>query len=128
MKHKLDPYKGIIDDRLREFPRLSARRLFDEVREAGYPGRYGRVYDYVRAGLGEPGVVGRVAGRSGDECRLPDLAFLRHIHRNVLEEPNIHLMVDSYAGLRARQGQGPGWPADPRYHVHYAPICASWVN
>ena len=48
MKHKLDPYKGIIDDRLREFPRLSARRLFDEVREAGYPGGYGRVYDYVR--------------------------------------------------------------------------------
>ena len=27
-KHKLDPYKGIIDDRLREFPKLSAQRLF----------------------------------------------------------------------------------------------------
>ena len=47
-KHKLDPFKGIIDDRLREFPQLSARRLFDEVRAAGYPGGYGRVNDYVR--------------------------------------------------------------------------------
>ena len=33
-KHKLDPYKGIIDARLAEFPRLSAQRLFDEIRTA----------------------------------------------------------------------------------------------
>ena len=48
-KHKLDPYKGIIDTRLDEFPRLSAQRLFDEVRTAGYTGGYGRVRDYVYA-------------------------------------------------------------------------------
>ena len=38
--HKLDPYKGIIDARLEAFPKLSAKRLFDEVRAAGYPGGY----------------------------------------------------------------------------------------
>ena len=32
--HKLDPYKGIIEARLEEFPRLSAKRLYDEVRAA----------------------------------------------------------------------------------------------
>lgn len=37
---KLDPYKAIIDSRLDEFPGLSAQRLFDEVRAAGYPGGY----------------------------------------------------------------------------------------
>ena len=47
--HKLDPYKGIIDARLEEFPRLSAKRLYDEVRAAGYTGGYVRVRDYVRA-------------------------------------------------------------------------------
>ena len=51
--HKLDPYKAIIDERRREFPRLSAGcrrgRLFDEVRAAGYAGGYGRVNDHVRA-------------------------------------------------------------------------------
>ena len=47
-EHKLDPYKGIIDARLNEFPKLSARRLFEEVRAAGYPGGYTRVYDYAR--------------------------------------------------------------------------------
>ena len=48
-KQKLDPYKTIIDERLRWFPRLSAQRLFDEVRAAGYPNGYGRVRDYVSA-------------------------------------------------------------------------------
>ena len=48
MAHKLDPYKGIIDERLGQFPKLSAQRLFDEVRAAGYPGGYSRVRDYVR--------------------------------------------------------------------------------
>ena len=47
--HKLDPYAGIINSRLEEFPGLSAQRLFDEVRAAGYAGGYGRVRDYVRA-------------------------------------------------------------------------------
>ena len=47
--HKLDPYKAIIDARLETFPKLSAKRLFDEVRAAGYAGCYSRVSDYVRA-------------------------------------------------------------------------------
>ena len=47
--HKLAPYTGIIEARLEEFPGLSATRLFDEVRAAGYPGGYSRVRDYVRA-------------------------------------------------------------------------------
>ena len=47
--HKLDPYKAIVDARLEAFLKLSAKRLFDEVRAAGYPGSYSRVSDYVRA-------------------------------------------------------------------------------
>ena len=47
-EHKLDPYKGIVDARLAEFPRLSAQRLFEEVRAAGCAGCYSRVRDYVR--------------------------------------------------------------------------------
>ena len=46
--HKLDPYKELIELRLGEFPRLSAQRLFDEVRATGYEGGYSRVRDYVR--------------------------------------------------------------------------------
>ena len=46
--HKLDPYKGIIDASLEEFAQLSAKRLFDEVRAAGYPCCYESVRNYVR--------------------------------------------------------------------------------
>ena len=45
---KLDPYKAIIDARLAEYPKLTATRLFKEVRDAGYPGSYSQVKRYVR--------------------------------------------------------------------------------
>jgi transposase len=45
---KLDPYCGIIQSRLEEFPRLSAKRLFDEIRAAGYTGGYTQLKEHVR--------------------------------------------------------------------------------
>ena len=45
---RLDPYKDIIVSRLGEFPRLTAVRLFDEMKRAGYPGGYTQVKEYVR--------------------------------------------------------------------------------
>lgn len=45
---KLDPYREILLTRLADFPKLSAVRLFDEVRAAGYAGSYGQVRDFVR--------------------------------------------------------------------------------
>ena len=46
---KIDPYRGIIQVRLEEFPRLSAKRLFDEVRAAGYAGGYTQLKEHVRS-------------------------------------------------------------------------------
>lgn len=46
--HKLDPYKGMIEARLEEYPKLTAQRLYEEAQAAGYPGSYGSVRDYVR--------------------------------------------------------------------------------
>ena len=45
---KLDPYKGIIEARPAAYPKLSAVRLFREVRAAGYAGGYDQVKRYVR--------------------------------------------------------------------------------
>ena len=44
---RLDPYTGIITTRLETYPELSAVRLFEEVRAAGYPGGITQVRDYV---------------------------------------------------------------------------------
>jgi transposase len=45
---RLDPYRDIIRARLDTYPELSAVRLFEEVKAAGYPGGYTQVKDYVR--------------------------------------------------------------------------------
>ena len=46
----LDPYRDLIEYRLREFPFLSAVRLFAEIREAGYCGGYDLVKRMERMG------------------------------------------------------------------------------
>ena len=45
---QLDPYKEIIRVRLEGYPDLSAVRLFEEIRAAGYPGSYDQVKRHVR--------------------------------------------------------------------------------
>ena len=45
---KLDPYTGIIEARLETYPRLTAVRLLEEIRAAGYRGRYTQLKEYVR--------------------------------------------------------------------------------
>ena len=47
MPSKLDPYKPLIDARLGELPKLTAIRLFREVRGAGFAGSYSVVKRYV---------------------------------------------------------------------------------
>ncbi len=48
VERKIDPYKAIIQARLEEFPDLTAIRLFEEIKAAGYPGGYTQVKEYVR--------------------------------------------------------------------------------
>lgn len=45
---KIDRYRAIITARLAAYPRLSATRLHDEIRAAGYAGGYTQVKEYVR--------------------------------------------------------------------------------
>lgn len=45
---KIDPYRGIIRARLEEYPDLTAVRIFEEIKAAGYPGGYTQVKEYVR--------------------------------------------------------------------------------
>jgi len=45
---KLDPYKAYVRARLEAFPELSAVRLLEEIRAAGYPGGLTQLKLYVR--------------------------------------------------------------------------------
>ena len=55
------------------------------------------------------------------------LAFLRHIDESVPENLDVHLVVDNYA--THKHAKVKAWLARrPRYHVHYTPTYASWLN
>ena len=83
--HKLDAYKGIIDERLAEFPRLTAQRLFDQVRAAGYEGGYSRVRDQRPRGAAVRS--GRADGALRDAAGAPGPGGLRHVHAAVGTPP-----------------------------------------
>jgi transposase len=48
VERKIDPYRPIIDARLQAYPLLSAVRLHEEIKAAGYSGSYTQVKEYVR--------------------------------------------------------------------------------
>lgn len=55
------------------------------------------------------------------------LGFLNHIDANVLPDLDIHLIVDNYATHKHEKVRR--WlAARPRFHVHYTPTYASWLN
>ena len=77
---KINPYRGIIEARLEAYPKLSAVRLFEEIRAGGYAGGYTQVKEYVRQVRPRPGCEPVVRfeaapGRQGQvdfaEFRLP---------------------------------------------------------
>lgn len=55
------------------------------------------------------------------------LQFLEHIDANVPPDLDIHLIADNYATYKHDKVRR--WmAARPRYHIHYTPTYASWLN
>jgi putative transposase len=55
------------------------------------------------------------------------LAFLRHIDASVPASLDVHLILDNYATHKHPKVRA--WLArHPRYHVHFTPTYASWLN
>src|SRR5271168_1647344 len=55
------------------------------------------------------------------------LAFLRHLDRNVPADVDLHLVLDNYA--THKHAKIKAWLARrPRYHLHFTPTYASWLN
>ena len=55
------------------------------------------------------------------------LQFLRHIEDNVPRDLDVHLVVDNYS--THKHAKVKRWLARrPRFHLHYTPTYASWLN
>ena len=55
------------------------------------------------------------------------LGFLRHLDANIPADLDVHLIADNYA--THKHAKVKAWLArHPRYHLHYTPTYASWLN
>ncbi len=93
----------------------------------------GVTHDYVRHGTTTLfAALDLASGRVLTQCKRRHrhqefLQFLRHIEASVPEELDVHLIVDNYC--THKHARVKRWlAARPRFHVHYTPTYASWLN
>src|SRR5687767_3700243 len=93
----------------------------------------GVTHDYIRHGTTTLFAALDVAnGQVLTQCRPRHrhqefLGFLKHIERNVPPDLDLHLVVDNYAAHKHPKVRA--WlAAHPRFHMHYTPTYASWLN
>jgi len=93
----------------------------------------GVTHDYERHGTTTLfAALDLASGRVLTQCRQRHrhqefLQFLRHIEASVPEDLEVHLIVDNYC--THKHAKVRRWlAARPRFHVHYTPTYASWIN
>jgi len=93
----------------------------------------GVTHDYVRHGTTTLFAALDIAtGKVITQCKRRHrhqefLQFLRHVDASVPKDLDIHLVIDNYATHKHPKVRG--WlAARPRYHVHFTPTSASWMN
>ena len=93
----------------------------------------GVTHDYIRHGTTTLFAALDVAtGAVIAECKPRHrhqefLSFLRRIDKEVPKELDLHLIVDNYC--THKHAKVKAWLAQrPRFHVHYTPTYASWLN
>lgn len=92
-----------------------------------------RTHDYIRHGTTTlfaalDVATGEVIGRLHRRHRAKEfLAFLNEVDRQVPEDLDIHLILDNYGTHKTAKVRA-WFAARPRYHVHFTPTSASWVN
>lgn len=92
-----------------------------------------RTHDYVRHGTTTlfaalDIATGEVIGRLHRRHRATEfLTFLREIDKAVPKDLDIHLVMDNYGTHKTAKVRA-WFAARPRYHVHFTPTSASWIN
>ena len=93
----------------------------------------GVTHDYVRHGTTTLFAAlniatGKVIGKCQHRHRHQEfLGFLKQIDRNVPANLDLHLVMDNYASHKHPKVRT--WLAQhPRFHVHFTPTYASWLN
>lgn len=95
-----------------------------------------RTHDYYRHGttslFAALDIAGRTAGKVIGRCQTRHrhqefLRFLNQIEAEVPTHLEVHLVLDNYATHKARKVSA-WFKRHPRYHLHFTPTSASWLN
>lgn len=92
-----------------------------------------RTHDYLRHGTTTlfaalDVATGKVIGRLHRRHRAKEfLAFLNAIDEEAPKELDVHVIMDNYGTHKTEKVRG-WFAARPRYHVHFTPTSASWIN
>lgn len=93
----------------------------------------GYTHDYVRHGTTTlfaalDVATGKVIGKCSKRHRHQEfLAFLRLIDKETPPELDLHLVLDNYA-THKHPKVGARLAKRPRFHLHFTPTSASWLN
>jgi transposase len=93
----------------------------------------GVTHDYVRHGTTTLFAALNIAtGEVVTQCKPRHrhqefLAFLNHLDREIPKTLDVHLIIDNYTTHKHQRVRA--WLArHPRYHMHFTPTYASWLN
>ena len=99
---KLDPYKPYITERLTEGPHLTAKRIYREIRDKGYAGKYSILADYLHRERRtvKPLAVYRFETEPGHQAQV-DWGFVGEINLDGKDRPlYVFTMILGYSRMR----------------------------
>jgi transposase len=104
-------------------PMLPFGRGREETRTLDYR-RYGTTDLFAAFDI----ATGEVIGRLSDRHRAREfLEFLRQVDKTIAPEPEVHVILDNSSSHKTPEVRS--WlKANPRYHFHFTPTNASWLN
>ncbi len=92
-----------------------------------------KTHDYIRHGTTTlfaalDVATGEVIGRLHRRHRAKEfLAFLNALDKEIPDGPDVHIIMDNYGTHKTAKVRA-WFAARPRYHIHFTPTSASWIN